>query len=89
MNAYCIHKQKIDKRKTPKRFFCRLCIQMVGAIGVFFMVLLLFGWTSPKALPLKETVRECFTTDADVMPVIEWLNQTNQKHTVNSGIDAV
>jgi hypothetical protein len=49
-------------------------MQTAGAIGVFFMILSLFGWTAPQAAPLKEAVQECFTTDADVMPVIKWLN---------------
>ena len=65
----------IEKRKTPKRLFWRLCLQTVGAIGVFFIVLWVFGWTSPQAIPLKEAVRECFTSDTDVRPVIEWLYQ--------------
>ena len=63
-----------EKRKTPKRYFWRLCMQTLGAIGVFFMILSLFGWTAPQAVPLKEAVQECFTTDADMMPVINWLN---------------
>ena len=63
-----------EKRKTPKRYFWRLCMQTAGAIGVFFMILSLFGRTAPQAAPLKEAVQECFTTDADVMPVIKWLN---------------
>lgn len=78
-----------EKRKTPKRFLRRLCLQTAGAIGVFFIVLSLFGWESPQASPWKEAVRECFTTDTDVMPVIEWLNQTNQNHTMNPGIDSI
>ena len=78
-----------EKRKTPKHIFRRLCLQTVGAIGVFFMVLWLFGWASPQAVPFKEAVRECFTTDADVMPVIEWLNQSDRYRTIQSGTDAV
>lgn len=84
MNSYIV-----EKRKTPKRFFWRLCLQTAGAIGVFFMVMALFGWTSPQAMPFKQAVRECFTTDTDVMPVIEWLNQSDKYNSIITGIDSV
>ena len=84
MNGYII-----EKRKAPKRFFWRLCLQTAGAIGVFFVVLSLFGWTSPQAIPLKQAVRACFTTDADVMPVIEWLNQSGSDYIIEPSTDAV
>ena len=67
MNGYII-----EKRKTPKRFFWRLCLQTAGAIGVFFMILSLFQWSAPQAIQLQQTVRECFTSDTDITPVIQW-----------------
>lgn len=63
-----------ERRKTPWRFFRRLCLQTMGAIGVFFMVLSLLSWNSSEALPLKQAVRACFTSDADLTPVIEWIS---------------
>ena len=84
MNGYII-----EKRKTPKRIFWRLCLQTAGAIGVFFMVISLFEWTSPQATPLKNAVRECFTADTDVMPVIEWLNQSDRYSSIELHTDTV
>jgi len=65
-----------ERRKTPVRFFWRLCLQTAGAIGVFFMVLSLFGWHTAEAVPLQQAVRACFTSDADLTPVIEWMEGT-------------
>lgn len=66
-----------EKRKTPVRFFWRLCLQTAGAISVFFLVLSLFQMTAPQAVQLQQTVRECFTSDADITPVIQWFENTN------------
>ncbi|MBQ3205618.1 MAG: hypothetical protein IJB37_03625 [Peptococcaceae bacterium] len=71
------------------RYLLRLCIQMAGAIGVFFFVMSLFQWTAPEAVPLKQAVRACFTTDTDVMPVIEWLNQSGKNDDNTFMIDEV
>lgn len=75
-----------EKKKTSVRFFWRLCLQTAGAIGVFFMVLSLFQTSAPQVDWLQQTVRECFTSDADITPVIEWFENTNTDTELESGV---
>lgn len=76
-----------EKRKTPGYYFWRLCLQTAGAIGVFFIVLSLFQWNAPQAAQLQQTVRECFTSDTDITPVIQWFENSNTNHTTD--VDAI
>ncbi len=73
-----------EKRKTTGQFFWRLCLQIVGAIGVFFLILSLFQWNVPQAVQLQQTVRECFTSDTDITPVIQWFENTNNTADVDA-----
>lgn len=72
MNGY-----RTEKRKTPRRFFWRLCLQSAGAFGVFLMVLWLFHTTVPGAELWQLAVRQWFTTDADLTPIIAWFDDTD------------
>lgn len=72
-----------ENKKTSRHWFWRLCWQTAGAVGVFFVVVSLFRLSAPEAVPMKEAVRACFTTDADVTPVIEWLNQNDYDEDTN------
>ncbi len=55
-----------EKRKTPGRFFWRLCLQTAGAIGVFFCIVSLCQSTVPQANQWRQTIAQCFTEDADL-----------------------
>lgn len=68
-----------EKRKTPKRFFWRLCVQSLGAFGVFLMVLWLFHTTVVGVDPWRLAVQESFTTDADLTSALERLYRFGEK----------
>lgn len=61
------------KWKTPGRGFWRFCVQMASSLGVFFLVLTIFQGTSPGSLQWQQFLRSCFTTDADLAPVMQFL----------------
>ena len=60
------------KLKTPSRGFWRFCAQMAGSLGVFFLVLTIFQSTSPGSLKWQQFLRESFTVDADLAPVMQF-----------------
>lgn len=62
------------KRKTPGRFFWRLCLQTAGTVGVFFIVLSVCQMTTPEAMQWKAAMRQSFTDDMNFTPVMEWLS---------------
>ena len=61
-----------QKRKLPGRFFWQLCGQTAGAVCVFFLVVSLCQSTVPEVQPWKQKVQQCFTTDADLAPVMQF-----------------
>ena len=62
-----------EKRKTPGRFFWRLCLQTAGAIGVFFIVLTIAQSTAPNASQWKVAMYQCFTEPMDVKTMVSRL----------------
>ena len=63
------------KQKTPGRTFWRLCGQMAGSAGVFFLVLTIFQSTSPQCLQWQEWIRQSMTSEPDLAPVMEFFYQ--------------
>lgn len=63
-----------QKWKTPGRAFWRFCGQIAGSLGVFFLVLTIFQSTSPGSLTWQQFLRQSFTTDADLAPVMQFFN---------------
>ncbi len=61
-----------QKRKTPSKAFWRFCGQIAGSLGVFFLVLTIFQSTSPGSLQWQQFLRDSFTTDADLAPVMQF-----------------
>ncbi len=64
-----------QKQKTPGRAIRRLCVQMAGSLGVFFLVLTLFQSTAPGSAVWKQWVRQNFTAEFDAAPVMEFFYQ--------------
>ena len=62
-------------RKTPGRAFWRFCGQMAGSLGVFFLVLTIFQSTSPGSISWQSWLRQSFTADADLAPVMQFFYQ--------------
>lgn len=60
------------KWKGPGRGFWRFCGQLAGSLGVFFLVLTIFQSTSPGSLQWQRFLRDSFTTDADLAPVMQF-----------------
>lgn len=60
------------KIKTPSRAFWRFCGQMAGSLGVFFLVLTMLQSTSPGNLQWRQFLRNSFTVDADLVPVMQF-----------------
>lgn len=61
------------KWRTPGRGFWRFCAQIASSLGVFFLVLTIFQSTSPSSLQWQQFLRSCFTMDADLAPVMQFL----------------
>ena len=63
-----------EKRKTPGRFFWRLCLQTLGAVGVFFWVVSLCQSTAPQANQWRQTIAHCFTETTDLTMMVALLS---------------
>lgn len=63
-----------QKWKTPGKAFWRFCGQMAGSLGVFFLVLTIFQSTSPGSMQWQQFLRDSFTADADLAPVMQFIN---------------
>lgn len=61
------------KWKTPGKGFWRFCAQIATSLGVFFLVLTIFQSTSPSSVQWQQFLRNCFTVDADLAPVMQFL----------------
>lgn len=64
-----------QKWKGPGKGFWRFCGQLAGSLGVFFLVLTIFQSTSPGSLQWQQFLRDSFTTDADLAPVMQFFYQ--------------
>lgn len=62
------------KWKTPSRAFWRFFGQIAGSLGVFFLVLSIFQSTTPSSLQWQQFLRESFTADADLAPVMQFFS---------------
>ena len=82
-------KRKTEKRKTPGRAFWRFCSQMAGAFGVFFLVLTIFQSTSPGSLQWQQWIRQSFTADADLAPVMQFISQLDSPAEEAISVNAV
>ncbi len=68
------------KRKTPGKVFWRICSQIAGSLGVFFLVVTIFQSTSPESLQWQQWIRHSFTTDADLGPVVQFFYQMDSPY---------
>lgn len=79
MAWYAYHERMNDsygkKKKTLSKVFWRFWSQMVGAFGVFFVVLTIFQSTTSESIQWKQFLQDSFTVDADLAPVMQFVLQ--------------